>query len=272
MQINKCIEIIDLCLFLTKSKTLIIPDVHIGYEEALNKQGVLIPRTQFIEIMKNIEKVMKDTIKRFKAINKIVIIGDLKHEFGTISETEWRQTLKFLDFLDKYCKNIILLKGNHDTILGPIADKRRLEVKTHIMIDDILLMHGHELPTNILPEIKTIIIGHEHTAISLKHGVRIEKFKCFLKGKWNLEEEKRKLAGISKNKLTKLKDKLRRLKSKKLNLIVMPSFNPIIEGTDITKEQLLSPFLRKTKIKDFRVFIVGDKIYDFGKIRDLMRK
>ena len=51
MKIHKDIEIIDLCLFLTKSKTLIIPDVHIGYEEALNKQGILIPRTQFNDIM-----------------------------------------------------------------------------------------------------------------------------------------------------------------------------------------------------------------------------
>ena len=130
-------------------------------------------------------------------------------------------------------------------------------------------MHGHELPKQVDSNIKTIIIGHEHTAISLKEGPRVEKFKCFLKGKWNLENEKRK---ISKTKLNKLTEKLIRLKSKKLNLIVMPSFNPIIEGTDITKEQLLSPFLKKTKIKDFKVYIVGDKIYDFGKLRDLMRK
>ena len=123
MQIFKNIEIIDLCLFLTKSKTLVIPDVHIGYEEALNKQGILIPRTQFKEIMINIEKIIKEVIFRFNSINQIIILGDLKHEFGRISETEWRQTLRFLDFLSKFCNNIILIKGNHDTILGPIAKK-----------------------------------------------------------------------------------------------------------------------------------------------------
>ena len=128
MKIQKDIEIIDVCLFLTKSKTLIIPDVHIGYEEALNKQGILIPRTQFQEIMKKIESIIKETINKFKEIKQIVIIGDLKHEFGKISETEWRQTLKFLDYLHKYCKNIVLLKGNHDKILGPIANKRNLQV------------------------------------------------------------------------------------------------------------------------------------------------
>ena len=262
MQIQKNIEIIDTCLFLTKSKALIIPDVHIGYEEALNKQGILIPRTQFILIMKGIEKIIKDCLKKFKKIKKIVIMGDLKHEFGKISETEWRQTLKFLDFLHKYCKEIVLLKGNHDKILGPIANKRNLQIIEATIIDDVFLIHGHELPIAVPPKIKTIIIGHEHPAISLREGPRVEKFKCFLKGKWKPKDDKR-----------------------RFNLIVLPSFNPIVEGTDVLKEELLSPFLRPAKkvgrlalkaerstIREFEAFIIGDRVYDFGKIKKLLRK
>ncbi|MBT7928279.1 metallophosphoesterase [Candidatus Woesearchaeota archaeon] len=258
MQITKNIEIIDLCLFLTKSKTLIIPDVHIGYEEALNKKGILIPRTQFVEIMKNIEKIIKQIKKKFKRINKIVIMGDLKHEFGIISETEWRQTLRFLDFLIKYCQNITLIRGNHDKILGPIAKKRELNIEEHVIIDDVYLTHGHQLPKSklkaekqLLKTIKTIIIGHEHAAITLRDGPRVEKFKCFLKGKWKPEKK---------------------LLTKSFDLIVMPSFNPIIEGTDVLKEALLSPFLKKANIKTFETFIVGDKVYNFGKISRILKK
>jgi uncharacterized protein len=249
MIIQKNIEIIDVCLFLTKSKTLIIPDVHIGYEEALNKQGILIPRTQFKEIMKKIEYVIKKTLGKHNEIKKIVIIGDLKHEFGKISETEWRQTLKFLDYLNKYCKNIILLKGNHDKILGPIANKRNLQVISSYEIENMMLIHGHKLPIVFPSKIKTIIIGHEHSAVSLKEGPRVEKFKCFLKGKFKPKDDKR-----------------------TFNLIVLPSFNPIIEGTDVLKEKLLSPFLKKSNIREFEAFIVGDKIYDFGKIKNLLIK
>ena len=52
MEISSGIEIIDLALYLKKEKILIIADTHIGYEEALNKQGMLVPRFQFKEIIK----------------------------------------------------------------------------------------------------------------------------------------------------------------------------------------------------------------------------
>ena len=96
-------------LYLEKQKILIIADIHIGYEEALNKQGILVPRTSFKDIVKRFEKIIKQIGKP----NKIIINGDIKHEFGTISETEWRHTLRFLDLLAKHSKEVILIKGNH---------------------------------------------------------------------------------------------------------------------------------------------------------------
>jgi len=84
---------------------------------------------------------------------------------------------------------------------------------------------------------RTIIIAHEHPAVSLKEDMRIEKFKCFLKGKW-----------------------------KRKNLIVQPSFLQVTEGTDILKEKLLSPFL--TNINNFEIFVIEDKVYRFGKVKN----
>jgi len=39
-----------------------------------------------------------------------------------------------LDFLGKNCDEVILVKGNHDTILGPIADKRRVRVVDGVVV------------------------------------------------------------------------------------------------------------------------------------------
>jgi len=238
MEISKNIEIIDLCLYLKKEKVLVIADTHIGYEESLNKQGVLIPRFQFKEVIKRLEKVFS----RVK-VDKVVMNGDIKHEFGTISEQEWRHTLMLLDFLKRYCNEVILVKGNHDTILGPIARKRDVKVVDEYMVGDVLVVHGDKIPSK-LKGVKTIIIGHEHPAVSIKEGVRSELFKCFLKGKFG--------RGV---------------------LIVQPSFNLVTEGTDVLKESLLSPFL-KQELSDFEVFIVGDKVYDFGKLggKSFLRK
>ena len=59
MQITKNIEIIDLSLYIPKHKTLIIADLHIGYEESLNKQGVLVPRQGFKQLVQRLEKILK---------------------------------------------------------------------------------------------------------------------------------------------------------------------------------------------------------------------
>jgi metallophosphoesterase superfamily enzyme len=56
--LTKNIKIIDLCLL--TDKTLIISDIHVGYEEELNKNGILIPRLSFKEIGKRLEKIMNE--------------------------------------------------------------------------------------------------------------------------------------------------------------------------------------------------------------------
>lgn len=236
MNILPNIKTIDLCLYLKEEKALILGDIHMGYEEALNKQGYLVPRHQY----KMTAQRLQDNIEGLD-IETIIINGDVKHEFGTISETEWRHTLRVIDYLASRCNRLLLVKGNHDTILGPIADKRNIEVIENFMAGDILITHGDIIPEEAkLKDVKTIIIGHEHPAISLTDYPRSEIYKCFLKGKW---------------------------KSK--DLIVMPSFNLVTEGTDVLKERLLSPFLKN--IHDFRVYIVSDEILDFGKVKDLKR-
>ena len=236
MKILPDIRIIGLTLFLEKQKILAVGDTHIGYEEALNKQGVLIPRMHLKEILKELDKVFKEVKPR-----TIVLIGDIKHEFGMISKQEWFDTLEFLDYLLKKAK-VVLLKGNHDTILGPIAKKKNLEVKDYFVVGEVFFCHGHKLMDNNyqFKKAKIIIIGHEHPAISIRDEVRAEKYKCFLLGKY-----------------------------KKKNLIVIPSFNFVTEGTDVLQEKLLSPFIKN--IYDFEAFVVGDKVYDFGKIRKLSK-
>jgi hypothetical protein len=232
MEIYEGIEIMDLALRCEDS--LIIADVHIGYEEALNKQGILVPRFQFREVVQRVERICREV-----SFDTIIINGDLKHEFGTISEQEWRDTLKFLDLFRN--KKIVLIKGNHDTILGPIAQKRNVEVRDFLMLGKVFICHGDKIPSN--PEFrsaKVVVIGHEHPALSIKEGARVELFKCFLKGKY--------------------RGKI---------LIVQPSFNLVTEGTDVITEKLLSPFLQQD-LSEFEAYVVADRVYRFGKVRNLV--
>lgn len=237
IEISQGIFALGLGLWISKEKIFIIADLHVGYEEYLNEQGIFVPREQ-CRLTKNLLELT------LKSINpKIVIInGDFKHEFGKISAQEWRDALQVFDLLSEHSEKIILIKGNHDTILGPIAKKRNLSVRDFYFLkkEKIFVTHGHKTFNNDeMKNAKIIIIGNEHPAVSIKEGIKSELFKCFLIGNW---------------------------KGKKL--IVTPSFLPIIEGTDVRKEGLLSPYLQQN-LSGFSVLVVGDKIYDFGKLKNI---
>src|SRR3989344_788893 len=230
MLISKNIEIIETALLINK-EILVINDLHLGYEEALRIKGVLVPKFQLEEIL----KIMKKILARIKP-KKIIINGDLKHEFGRVLRQEWKEVLQFLDFLLLRCPKIIIIKGNHDPIIQPIAEKRGITVVNEYNIDDILILHGDVL---VKTEANRIIIGHEHPAIKLHENSKWEKYKCFLKGAWQGKE-----------------------------LIAVPSFNPLLEGTNILERQMLSPYLKN--IRNFEVFVVGEKeVFYFGKLKNL---
>jgi len=239
MDILPGIEIIGLSLYLKREKTLIISDIHIGLEESLNKEGILVPRFQLKRLLPELESVLSKVHPQ-----KIIINGDLKHEFGLISEQEWRDTLKVLDFLSRNANELILIKGNHDTILGPIAGKRNLTVTASLRIGDVLILHGDKIPPDReLKGISTIIIGHEHPAVSIRDTIRSELFKCFLLGSF-----------------------------RRRKLIVMPSMNYLTEGTDILGEELLSPFLKEASLGDFEAYVAADTTYRFGKLKNLIKR
>ena len=230
------LSIIDLGLYLEKEKILVFSDFHLGYEEAMARSGVLIPRYQFKDTEERLKKIFE---KINGKLNAIVITGDLKHEFGTINRQEWRDVNAILNLFNEYTNKIILLKGNHDPLLPSIAKRKGLTIKKTYKIKNKLMMHGDILPEKDVKQ-EVIIIGHEHPAISLSDGITTEKVKAFITGKW--------------------KDK---------TIIVLPSFNLVTEGTNIISDRLLSPFLKD--VKDFEAYAVPefDKVLYFGKIKDL---
>ena len=240
MELLKNVVAEDLFIYLPEHRIFIISDIHIGYEEALNRQGILVPRNTYDDLLIRLERVI-ELIRKKDIIDKILINGDIVHEFGKVAKKEKALTNRFISFLSDYGE-VVLIEGNHDKALKYFIDKDILIVDK-IVLDDILIMHGDKIPSKeLLKGIKTIIIGHEHPSVALTSGARVEKYKCFLKGKFERRD-----------------------------LIVMPSCNLFIEGTDVLQEKMLSPFLKNNNISNFEAYIVEDKIYDFGKLKNLMK-
>jgi len=239
VQIHPGLEIIDLGLYLVKENIIIFSDFHLGYEEAMARSGVLLPRYQFKDTEERLKKIFEKIGIKLKTI---IITGDLKHEFGTINRQEWRDVNSILNLFGEYTDKIILLKGNHDPLLPSIVKRKGITLRNSYRLKDFLIMHGDILPKNEVKE-KVIIMGHEHPAISVSDGITTERVKSFIKGKW--------------------KDKI---------IIVLPSFNLVTEGTDVKSDRLLSPFLKD--VSNFEAFAVPefDKVLYFGKIKNLNSK
>ncbi len=172
-------------------------------------------------------------------------MGDLKHEFGQISGQEWREVKEVLDFFKKNSKKVVLIKGNHDITLKPIAEKKELEIKDYYIKERVCFLHGHKLfPECLDKKVGVFVMGHRHPAVVLADRYKREKYKCFLAGKWKNKE-----------------------------IIILPSFFPFIEGSNIIinyKENKL--FISKRNSKKFEVCIVapvGEKAYKFGKLNKM---
>ena len=224
--INKSLKIKD---------TLLISDLHFGYESTLNKQGLMLPQIQFDKIVHSIESIQEKANAK-----NIILNGDIKHNFGKIDKQEWKEVLSFIDYLSDSFINIEVIKGNHDNFTQYILDKRDLLLKDHVILDNYYITHGHKIPKEIPKNIETIIIGHEHPCISIRNGQRVEKIKTYLKGSWN-----------------------------EYNLIVIPSFTHISYGSDILHEKTISPFIKD--ISNFEVIAIEkDEIYPFGCVQDLL--
>ena len=240
---------IDRTVFFPEEKILVLGDLHIGYEHMLRNQGIMIPLNQIKQDLKDIRKIINKIKKQKHSVEKIIILGDLKHHFGFQYNEKFdvRDFLKHLEDIEGI-KKVILLKGNHERIE---LDKRKY--KDYHLEKGILFIHGDKFNEKLSKEkISLIVMGHLHPALLLSDtpGIKSEKFKCYLTGKW-----------------------------KRKNVIILPSFFSSIEGTDIRnsedkpigenrKEFSMIP---KEKIKDFEVHLIGKKdIYNFGKLKDII--
>ncbi len=249
-------EIIDRCLFLEKEKILIVGDLHLGYEEYLMEHGWSFPKTQ-LEIT---TEIFSSIFKKTGKLNKIILLGDVKHHFAGILKSEFGD---FYSLVSLFRENLIakgkvvICKGNHDNILEPVVRNYDfVELVDYFSFNEYLFMHGdkNNFKRNALwiadGKVKALVLGHFHPAVTLheKLGVKKEKYKCFLHG---LSKEFKK------------------------NIFFLPSFFPLIEGTDISKRDGEDDFLDKIDINNFNVYVLPDastfneKVYDFGKVKKL---
>lgn len=207
-------------LYIDDLDTVVLSDLHLGLESLMANSGVYMPKTQ-------LETVKEDLSAIVERVNpsRIIVCGDIKHEFSKTTYGEREEVQEFIDFLTELVDEVLLVKGNHDNyLIYYVEDYDDVELDEYYVLDGILFIHGHE----ILEDLQTldadhVVIGHEHPSLALKDKVGVtEKIHCFLYGE--MDDGR--------------------------GLIVLPAFSSLAEGTPMNRVKnqdpdLLSPFLKK---------------------------
>jgi len=231
------IEFVGKCLLIDK-KILVIGDLHLGFGEALRESGVMLPVDIFEDVIRDLDLIFG----RVGGVEKVVVLGDIKHEFGKVMMDEWKEVGEIMNYLRRKSKEVVVVKGNHDAIAGSIVEGlERVSFVDYYLLGDLVFLHGdRDFPEIHGRGVRVWIMGHGHPAIVLEDdvGVKKEKYKCFLEGKF-----------------------------KGKSIIIVPSFSSVNEGTDVLGDWSLG-FAWDFNLKKFDVRVVGDglSVLGFGKL------
>jgi hypothetical protein len=235
-------------LYVPAARTLALADLHLGLEETLHDEGTLVPRGHLRAILVRLERIVQALSRSNGAVERVIVNGDLRHRFGPWTREAWHEAEAFLDRLREVAEEVVLVEGNHDEgSLAVLADRREgVRVCDACEVAGLWFLHGDREPEAIPPSVEAIVIGHEHPAVGLRDPVtgRVETFKCFLVG----EYEGR-------------------------TLVVQPALNPWTAGSDLLREEPLSPLLSEEVLAGCWVYPVGDdgKVLRFGPLKRLLR-
>jgi putative SbcD/Mre11-related phosphoesterase len=240
-----------------KTKTLLITDLHIGWEMALQEKGIHVP-SQTPKILNKLTAI----ITKYKP-EQLVIIGDVKYTVMSSELGEWHDIPDFFAQLQNYIGAIAIVRGNHDANLEPLLPENvELLPAAGEVIRDVGVFHGHKWPSPVLLQCKTLVMGHLHPVVVFRDpaGFKITR-QVWMKA--NCDSE-----ALAKILLQKHSVKIERTVAETLKkhynirlrtkeIFIMPSFNDFLGGRPInetkpTKEisnnSLIGPVLRSEAV------------------------
>ncbi|AGB04517.1 putative phosphoesterase, SbcD/Mre11-related protein [Aciduliprofundum sp. MAR08-339] len=211
----------DRAIYLEDINSLVIADLHIGYEDELRERGIIVP-----SIWRSMKRRIITLMERYGA-EQLIILGDVKH---SILRTPRELSMFFQDL--PYA--ITAVKGNHD---GGIEDMVDFEIKpaTGFRMGKYGFIHGHSWPGEGVMTADILFMGHIHPEMEFFDSVsKSTKMPCLLRG--NLSDR-----GVEKY-------------GKNVKIVVLPAFNPLV-GAAIGKP--IGPLFRNKLVGEMEVYLLN---------------
>ena len=130
-------------LWMPSEKTLILADVHLGFEESLHQQGVLVPKRQLAELLALLEGILSNVHPE-----TIILAGDTKHVFGKILRQEWNDAEKVFVLLKKNCQDSSSSKENDTSSNHSRNDSEQSSSKNSSSEKNYSHLHGDKFPND----------------------------------------------------------------------------------------------------------------------------
>jgi len=204
-------------------KSLIVTDIHIGFESIMTSNGIFVGKNSTInETISEISEIIDS-----ENPDSVILLGDIKSSVKGIGRSEWDEVPKFFEEIRKRC-DVVLIPGNHDAnIQRLVPDNVSMISPSGMVEENVLLTHGHTMPSENLSHVDKIIMGHLHPVFfqedSIINGQRVWVF---------IRTEKEKIFPD---------------KSGELEITIVPSFNRYFYATHRKKfRKSISPIMGRT--------------------------
>ena len=204
--------------YLEREKILAVADLHLGYAWAHRYHGQLLPVHPPGALLARLSDLCS-----YYQPKHLAILGDIVHEAAPVAEIS-NEVKALFSGLRELC-GLKLILGNHDRKLRTLTrGMSQLEFAARFHVGKFVLVHGNN-PMEIPPG-KTVLMGHEHPAISLGDGIKSAKFPCFLVGP---------------------------------RVVLLPAFSQWAAGSDFRAYKFMSPLARAARFTS-AVAICGTKL------------
>ncbi len=207
-----------------KKKHLVVTDIHIGFENSMASNEIFIGKNSTVN--ESIEEL--SIIIDEQKPDSVILLGDIKSSIKNISRNEWDDVPLFFKKIREKC-DVVLIPGNHDANIQKLVPENISMISSTGMVEEnILLTHGHTMPSENFSYVDKIIMGHLHPVFfqedSIMNGQRV----------WvSIKTEKE---NIFPN------------KSGEIEITIIPSFNRYFYATHRKQyKKSISPIINKIK-------------------------
>jgi metallophosphoesterase superfamily enzyme len=156
-----------------EKKSLIVTDIHIGFESSMASNEIFIGKNSTInESIQELSEIID-----LENPDSVILLGDIKSSIKNIARNEWDEVPLFFKKIREKC-DVVVIPGNHDAnIQKLIPDNISMISSTGMVEENILLTHGHTMPSENFSHVDKIIMGHIHPVFfqedSVMNGQRV---------------------------------------------------------------------------------------------------